>query len=312
MGDVSRSETIKVGVRKLRRYGALSLGDKIKYADRLIEAGLELADRPAVAWSGGKDSTVLLHRVLCQCPDVIVNFNNSGVEFPETLHFVERLAVEWSLDLRISKPGEKDFWWVLENRGYPLLGKTFTRRKNAHGAKQEKVMSSGARLSPACCWYLKEKPAFDLQRDMGIDLVFLGTMAGESRRRTLTWCDYGDVRWNKHEQIWKFLPLSIWSESDIWEYHHRSGIPACDIYSMGHARNGCWPCGMDIAFPDNHLSKLRHSHPRLWRFLMVDKGLGAELVKIKLALRDGQTDLFSSSGCIERLLEQRPDYFDKL
>ena len=80
---------------------------------------------------------------------------------------------------------------------------------------------------------------------------------------------------------------------------------------MGHKRNGCWPCGMDIGFNHNHLSRLRVSHPKLWHHIIIDRGLGKELIKIKLALRDGQADMFSG-GKVERLLEQRPCYFDTL
>lgn len=80
---------------------------------------------------------------------------------------------------------------------------------------------------------------------------------------------------------------------------------------MGHKRNGCWPCGMDIGIPGNHLSILRLSHPKLWRFLMVEKGLGQELLKIKLALKGGQSDFFSQER-VEHIIDLRPCYFDDL
>ena len=85
----------------------------------------------------------------------------------------------------------------------------------------------------------------------------------------------------------------------------------CKIYDMGHKRNGCWPCGMDIGIPGNHLSRLRLSHPKLWRFLMIEKDLGQELLKIKLVLRDNQMDFFQEAH-IEGILAQRPCYFDNL
>jgi 3'-phosphoadenosine 5'-phosphosulfate sulfotransferase (PAPS reductase)/FAD synthetase len=243
-----------------------------------------------------------------------VEFNNTGVEFPETLRFMYRLKDEWGLNLHVTKPErDKDFWWCLRENGYPLLGKFFVRRRTEWiSEKQRKVMESGARLSPSCCWYCKEKPAKDLHKALGVDLIFLGIMAHESRRRKFNWCDYGDFHWNKKEKIWKVHPLSVWLEEDILEYHRRFNTPMCDLYAMGHRRNGCWPCGMDIAFKNNHLAALRLSHPKLWRFLMIDKGLGEELLKIKLALNDGQANLFSSTWSVEELLEQRPCFFDSL
>ena len=306
---------LSLKLAQLRRYQSLDLDAKIRYAMRLIETGLQLATRPIVAWSGGNDSTVLLHLVRTYHPNIDVSYCNTGVEFPETLKFVRRMKEEWALNLHIAKPRpDRNFWWCLENRGYPLLGKMFTRRnaEQFRSEKQRKILNAGVRLSPSCCWYCKEKPATDLHKNLHTDLLFLGTMAEESRRRRFNWCDYGDLRWNKHEQIWKLHPLSIWLEEDIWEYHRRFNIPICDLYAMGHRRNGCWPCGMDIAHPDNHLATLRRTHPKLWRFLMIDKGLGEELVKIKLALNDGQMSLFFANRSIEELLEQRPCFFDRL
>lgn len=67
----------------LRRHQTLGLEAKIRYAERLIEAAL-LAKRPIVCWSGGKDSTVLLHLVRQFAPNINVTFNDTGVELQET------------------------------------------------------------------------------------------------------------------------------------------------------------------------------------------------------------------------------------
>lgn len=307
-------QATKIKLSHLRRYQSIDLDAKIRYAVRLIEIGLELAERAIVAWSGGKDSGVLLHLIQQIVPDIDIIFNNTGVEFPETLKFVKRMQKEWKLNLHVAKPEPgKGFWYCLEQFGYPLLGKNFVRKRgNFESEKQRKVMTSGARLSPSCCWYCKEKPAQKLYKNLNVDVIFLGIIATESRRRKFNWCDYGDIFWTKKEQAWKIHPLSIWLEKDIIEYHHQFNVPMCDLYSMGHSRNGCWPCGMDIAFKDNHLAALRLSHPKLWRFLIVDKGLGEEMLKIKLALNDQQMNLFSSTWDIEDLLVQRPCFFDRL
>ncbi|MCG2867236.1 MAG: phosphoadenosine phosphosulfate reductase, partial [Vulcanisaeta sp.] len=46
-----------------RRVDLMPLGFKVKVAEAVVEAALETFRRPLVVWSGGKDSTVVLHLV---------------------------------------------------------------------------------------------------------------------------------------------------------------------------------------------------------------------------------------------------------
>ena len=71
---------------------------------------------------------------------------------------------------------------------------------------------------------------------------------------------------------------------------------------------------MDIGFPDNKLKALRNSHPKLWRFLIVDKGLGIRIIALKQALgKDGESLLSGSlKSHVERLVEQQPQYFEEI
>src|SRR3546814_19661294 len=54
-----------------------------------------------VAFSGGKDSLVVLHLALSVEPNVPVVFFDSGAEFPETYEFVQRVAQEWKLNFQV-------------------------------------------------------------------------------------------------------------------------------------------------------------------------------------------------------------------
>ena len=168
-----------------------------------------------------------------------------------------------------------------------------------------------ARISSYCCDYLKEKPATKLQKELGSTVILLGNLVAESRTRWFAWLDRGPLYYGKKRKLWTVWPLWCWTDEDIWQYHEEFSLPHCTIYDLGHKRNGCWPCGMDIGIPGNHLSRLRLSHPKLWRFLMVEKGLGKELIKIKLAVRDGQADFYSKEG-IGHIIDVRPCYFDDL
>ncbi|KAB7740955.1 phosphoadenosine phosphosulfate reductase family protein [Nostocoides sp. F2B08] len=54
-----------------------------------------------VAFSGGKDSLVVLDLVRQVAPDAVVMFFDSGLEFPETYAYLEQLTALWSLNLHV-------------------------------------------------------------------------------------------------------------------------------------------------------------------------------------------------------------------
>ena len=54
-----------------------------------------------VAFSGGKDSTVVLDLARRADPNVPVCFFDSGLEFPETLTYIDELTNRWNLNLHV-------------------------------------------------------------------------------------------------------------------------------------------------------------------------------------------------------------------
>lgn len=82
----------------------MTLSQKIKKAKKVIrEAGEKWpAKNIAIAWTGGKDSTTVLHLVRETFHGKIpfkVFFNDSTLEFPEVYDFVKKLKKEWQIDL---------------------------------------------------------------------------------------------------------------------------------------------------------------------------------------------------------------------
>ena len=62
----------------------------------------------AVACSFGKDSMVVVRMALDVDPNIIIIFENTGVEFRETINFKNRMKVEWNLNLHETKPLKSD------------------------------------------------------------------------------------------------------------------------------------------------------------------------------------------------------------
>jgi 3'-phosphoadenosine 5'-phosphosulfate sulfotransferase (PAPS reductase)/FAD synthetase len=74
---------------------------KIETAVEHIGAAFSLSTHnAAIAFSGGKDSTVLWHLIRERFPDKspYIIFGNTGVEFPESLKFARELGREWGGD----------------------------------------------------------------------------------------------------------------------------------------------------------------------------------------------------------------------
>ncbi|CAN3132176.1 phosphoadenosine phosphosulfate reductase family protein [Mycobacterium sp. smrl_JER01] len=65
-----------------------------------------------VAWSGGKDSTVVVDLARQVDPNVPVVFYDSGLQFPETLRYLDELSTQWRLNFEVIK-AEPDLLTVM-------------------------------------------------------------------------------------------------------------------------------------------------------------------------------------------------------
>ena len=69
-----------------------------------------------VAFSGGKDSTVLAHLVHEMYPDVPLVFSNTGLEYPEIQSFARKMGAEFVRPKIM-------FSEVISKYGYPIVSK---------------------------------------------------------------------------------------------------------------------------------------------------------------------------------------------
>ncbi len=102
----------------------------------------------------------------------------------------------------------KSYWYCIDQYGFPILGKAAckldARRINIDCfLKYSKTDTTDPKLveyydlirqvkiSQHCCKTLKKDPAHRVQRELGVDCVFMGIMASESRRRMISYCTNG-------------------------------------------------------------------------------------------------------------------------
>lgn len=200
------------------------------------------ADKLVVAFSGGKDSLLVLHLVRQYYPQVAVTFNNTGVEYPETGAFVKQIAKDWHLNLITTKPYKKTFWDCVKQYGFPMETKS-------------SYLKSGKQYKAHCCYYLKEMPMKLAIRQNDWLGMFTGTTAIESRVRMFAARDRGICSYIKHYNLCKINPILWWTEEEVWDFIKQEGLPYNPLYDVGAHRIGCMPCTAYLNW-EEQLSKL--------------------------------------------------------
>ena len=207
----------------VKEYVDMPFPDKLAISQVIIQRQLgDLAHNVAVAFSGGKDSLVVLSLVRQYYSDVPVLFNNTGVEWPETIRYVRELRKSWDLDLIEARPS-RTFWNCVEEYGWP------------GGSKR------GKNLAP-CCYWLKEKPFTRAIKDNDWLGYFTGTTAVESYARMFNARDRGTCYRLKHEGVIKINPILWWTPADVWSYIDDQGLAYNSLYDRGAPRIGCMTC----------------------------------------------------------------------
>lgn len=111
MSDVHDAE-------RLKELQALPLNRKIQITQtRIIEWYQHYQGNVCISFSGGKDSTVLLHIARQMYPDIKAVFSNTGLEYPEIKEFVNTFE-----NVDMVTPN-MNFGQVISKYGYPLIGK---------------------------------------------------------------------------------------------------------------------------------------------------------------------------------------------
>lgn len=220
-------------------------------------------DRLTLAWSGGRCSTVVLHKALKIDPDIKVVYGNTGIEFPENVEYVHSVADEWGVNLHELHP-DTTFWKIVEEHGMPKF------RKFGDNKTVKYLARLGVKTArrPYCCWLLKEKPRFKFYKEHGIEGDITGMRAAESRARARTFNRYGiSYELKSPPKIWVYHPIGLWSTPKMEAYLEKHDIPHNPVYDT-QTRNGCWACTAYKGWEENS----RKYNPEIYKMLQKKRG----------------------------------------
>ena len=146
--------------KRLEELRKLPLERKIQISQtRIIEWYNHYHGNVVVSFSGGKDSTVLLHLVRSIFPNVKAVFSNTGLEYPEIQKHV--MSID---NVDIVRPAMR-FDEVISTYGYPLIGKEvaeaifYARRiRSQSGHVERERERAGQHRESGTSWKECEKP----------------------------------------------------------------------------------------------------------------------------------------------------------
>ena len=286
----------------LKRLQSLPWGNKVLISQtRILEWYHRNCGRVYISFSGGKDSTVLLHLVRQQFPEVPAVFINTGLEYPEVVEHVKTIENVTTIRPKLS------FRQVIEKCGYPVISKdvAFTIAGYRRGAQWAIERMTGTcrdgtphrfrenlykrwrflidapfLMSDDCCEHIKELPLARYSA-AGQLVPYVGLLASESRRRTDAWLKIGCNSFEGRRA--RSAPLSFWTEQDILHYIDFYKIPIASVYgevvkdgdnykTTGLERTGCMFClfGCHLEKQPNRIQQMAKTHPKLYEYCLRD------------------------------------------
>lgn len=169
------------------------LQKKIDQAIRLLKA-YDNADNPVeIAYSGGKDSDVILQLAKEAGIHYRAIYKNTTIDPPGTIKHVQEMGVE------VLQP-KKTFFHLIEENGLP------------------------SRFSRFCCRYLKEYKV--------LDKCMMGVRREESVKRSERYTEPTECRFygSKKEHVEAIYPILEWTLQDVTEYLLDRKVKCAPVY----------------------------------------------------------------------------------
>ena len=207
--------------------------EKAEKAIKFIRSFATIAEKNGevveVAYSGGKDSDVLLHLVRASGIKYVARYKSTTIDPVGTIKHVQEQG-----DVNILRP-KQSFFEIVKECGMP----------NRHRR--------------ICCKYLKEYPTES-------NYVLIGVRAEESKKRRARYTEPTQCRvFSKTKKVKQGFPILYWTLEDVKEYVEENNIKLAPVYEDNRGgydytrRLGCVICPLKSK---NKLLEVYRRYPR--------------------------------------------------
>lgn len=215
-----------------RRESKMKLDTKVKIATSVIIDALQNFNKPAVVWSAGKDSTVVLHLVKSFVEREGITmplclFIDHGDHYPETMKMLNEVANEWGLKTIVAR--NDNVISSVKNGMIKLsdLDDENIKAARSIGFNDEKFpYSLDSEIGNHLLKTLAMNKAVKYYR---FDALFTGVRWDENAARSAEVF----ISYRKEPEHYRIQPILTFTERDIWDYTFSNKLPVHPLYSKG-------------------------------------------------------------------------------
>ena len=203
-----------------------------------------------VMWSGGKDSTAMLHLAWTVNPNVYATSEKDDMDFPGEKEYVRHIADRYNIRLDVIEPSESIWDHVTR---YDIT---------------EQIHSQGTAFSQRFFYNVLR----DYQERNGVRGLIIGLRNQESNGRRINYHLRGAI-YEKRDGMHVCLPMAHWETQDVYAYLISQEIPILDVYFKTRFTKGPESIRKSWMLPgvfaqDGQAAWLRYYYPQIYARLL--------------------------------------------